>query len=514
MTTSLSDAIRAVFAARRDHVYLIDHTAKREFTFGQWLDVTTALAAELARSGIAKGDRVALLLPNSWELAAFYFACLGMGAVAMPLNPQTAADTRNYLLRNTGPRAIVGGADLDPAEVPGCIGLTCSLDIRPLKDASIVPAALLGARPAGGLLPALRDDNLFSITFTSGTTERPKGVAHYVSGLFGNAHAFNRLYGFDERTRIAHLFPMTYMAGFLNTLLSPFIAGGSTVLLGQFGPTTALDFWTPLRTHQVNTLWVSPTMLSGVLKLDRDPAGRNWAAANIGTVCVGTAPLPYQLKADFEAAYGVRLYESYGSSELLYVTAMGPADPYVPGAVGRPVDGVTVRIVDQDGAAVAAEGTGEILLQSRHAFAGYWDYAVGAVEPFGRDTWFPTGDAGKLVDGRLYITGRLKDLIIRGGANVSPRAIEEVLHRHPDVVAAAVVGVPDSFYGEDVLAVVQPVAMPADPAPFIKELQALCRKGLSDVEMPRRFELIAEMPRNANGKVLKTDLRAAFSKPR
>ena len=517
-----SKAMAAVFARQANAEYLIDDVTGRRFNYGDWLALAERMADGLADRGIGRGDRVAMVLPNCWEFAAFYFACLLRGAAAAPINPDLGDETIEYLISHIAPGLVL--TSTDPV---GSLGealrgqVSCAVEAVVLESVVLetndgdIPAFDPGSlAEAGGAASAdpwrnVDDEAVFSICFTSGTTERPKGVAHYVGGLLGNATAFNEVYGFDGGTRMAHYFPMAYMAGFLNTLLSPCMAGGSVLLTGKFGPMTPLKFWRTLRQHDANTLWVSPTMLSAVMALDRDPDTAEGVGGHIKTICVGTAPLPASLKTTFEDRYGVTLNESYGSSELLYITAVSDSDRQSPGTVGVPLRGVVARIVDHQGNDQPADHEGEIRLRSDYSFAGYVDYANGRVEPYAAQSWFHTGDSGHLDPaGRLFVTGRIKDIIIKGGINVSPRAIEEILHRHPQVQHVAVVGVPHEFFGEDIVAaIVVSEQTPGNSVDLAKELQDICRSRLSEVEVPSRIEFLKELPLSSTGKVQKAELR-------
>ncbi|MBI4346891.1 MAG: acyl--CoA ligase, partial [Elusimicrobia bacterium] len=410
----VSDVVRR----NADRVFLVDTALGRELTFREF-DAGVGRLARLLRSpglDLARGDRLVVLLPNSVEFAALYFAALQGGVTLVPLNGALHPRDLAFAVERAGAKALVHAGDF-PA-LPASVSPRWRLPLWPFPD-----------RQAGTAEPA-RADDLLTIVFTSGTTARPKAVAHKVGSLFGNALAFNEAVGLGPEHRFLHLLPMSYSGGFFNQLISPFLAGASVVMTPGWGPRTPLDFWRLPREHGVNALWLTPTMAAALLRVDRDEEGRAWCREQVRLCNVGMAPLPARLKRDFEATYGVPLYESYGLSETLLVSANRPAEGAAPGSVGRPLAGVEVRIQD-----------GEVMIRTPHLMAGTLDLETGGLEASDSSAWFASGDLGELDrDGRLRITGRKKDVIIRAGLSVSPRAIEEELLTHEAVDEAAVVG--------------------------------------------------------------------------
>jgi long-chain acyl-CoA synthetase len=356
-------------------------------------------------------------------------------------------------------------------------------------------------QPPGGPLPepfaGATDDDLLIILFTSGTTSAPKGVMHRIVSEFGNAVTFNTEMDFGPDHRFLHVWPMAYSSGYLNTLLSPFMAGGSVVLAGAFVAQTVLTFWNPVVAHAANTLWLSPTMMASLLRIDRDTAGIAWCRREVRTVCCGTAPLASKLKRDFEEKYGVEVLESYGLSELLLITANTPRYPRRESSVGRVLPGVELRFADDE----------EILVRTPFAMSGYFDLETMQPAPLEPGSWFPTGDLGRLdAEGNLFVTGRKKDLIIRGGLNISPRAVRDVLLEHPAVEDAAVLGLPHDFYGEEVVA-----ALKLKPGHSLDAEQPsilqLCRARLNQASVPTRLVEVAQFPTGSTGKVLIRELK-------
>jgi long-chain acyl-CoA synthetase len=499
----LIERAKELIQIRADYPFILDAITDRTFTYAESDRIARNLALGLRARGIAHGDRVLLLMPNGAEFALLYFACLYTGAVAVPVNPMLHPREMAFITAHAGARLLVYAPETQ--NLAGNIDLP-TWEITPEEAAA--PRETPGDwQPFDGVSP----DALFSITFTSGTTSLPKGVAHRVGGLLENAAAFNRLLGFGPEHRYLHVLPMAYMAGFLNTLLCPFMAGGSVVIAPPFDARSALRFWKPVIQYEANTFWLVPTMLTSLNRIDRDPAGPVYCREHVRTICVGTAPLPRLIRQDFEEKYGVALFESYGLSELLLVSGQASAFPYKAGSVGRLIEGAEARILDEAGQPVAPGIDGDIAIQTPYVMAGYLDYETLQPDQVERDGWFSTGDIGHLdADGNLFITGRKKDLIIRGGTNVSPRAVEEVLLLHPSVAQVAVIGLPHPFYGEEVVAVLQ-LKVDYNLDGERSALQTLCQENLSAAAVPTRWVVREALPTNPNGKIQKNKLREQLS---
>jgi len=500
-----------------DRTFLIDSLAERTFSYAEFDALARDLASTLRARGVGHADRVAILLENSAEFAILYFACLYLGAVAVPINTLLHREEIDLVLRIAGARLIAHSKkSLDLFDAVAMEKADASLFlVEEGVDAGSTGWAASGraaaADPDWRPLQGVKPTDLFSITFTSGTTSAPKGVAHRIESLLGNASWIHEGLGLGSEDRMLHVFNMAYMAGFLNTLLCPFMSGGSVVLARAFDARTMLRFWEPAIAHRANTFWLAPTMLTALLRFDRNPAGAEFSREHVKTVCVGTAPLPSSTKREFEDRYGVTVLESYGLSELLLLTSNSRRHPIAEGSVGRLLGEVEIEIVDDGGNALSNGEDGEILVRTPQAMSGYIDSERRELIPLDPSEWFPSGDIGHLSDvGDLYITGRKKDLIIRGGMNISPRRIEDVLLEHPAVSEASVVGVEHEFYGEEVVAAVRLLGgYRLDDVRA--ELESVCKSHLSAVSMPNRFVEVSEFPMSVTGKVQKAKLAEALS---
>lgn len=518
-------AVSATRNTIRDHVlnavdragerpFLIDARDDRSLSYEAVHRLAAGIAAALRRRGLDKSDRIAILLENGIEFAVMYLACLYGSAVAVPVNPRLPQGDIDWILGRSGSRCLVyspATASLIPdavLEQSGQVRICLVPPGETVDDAAASSLEELAGAEAPGPTPGDMDEgDLYSISFTSGTTGRPRGVCHTVGSLLRSALAFNDRFGFDADRRFYHILPMGYMAGFLNTLLCPLMAGAGVVINRPFDPRMALDFWsTPIR-QGVDTLWLVPTMLASLVRIDRDAAGIEYCRDRIRTVCVGTAPLSPALKRAFEEKYGVTVHESFGLTETLFVTTNADGIEFTEGSVGPPLPGVELRSTDQDGVPQPTGVDGQIWVRSPFNMAGYLDTSTLEPDPATSPEWFASGDLGRIaVSGHLSITGRLKDLIIRGGLNISPRTIEEVLAEHEAVEEAAVVGLPHELYGEQV-----GVALILRPGWLLEQvrdaLEQLCGERLGADYIPARFFIVDDLPRSSTGKVQKARLR-------
>lgn len=323
---------------------------------------------------------------------------------------------------------------------------------------------------------------------TSGSTGEPKTVSHKLETMIGNANAFNDLAGIDRYTRMYHCLPIGYMGGFLNTVLCPSVAGAFTHVGSEF---SVLKFWGEIREVSANTVWISPTMAAALVRLYRGHSNARELAKGVHSVFCGFAPLHSVLRDDWLETFGVPLRESYGSNELMLVSVQSHGDAMaLESNVGRPIDGVEVAVSRSDS---------ELLVHSPYAARGYTG-SDGTIEPIGTSFKYTrTGDIGDYVDGKIVITGRIKDVIKKGGESIIPYTIEKVAKTVLGVVDAAAVGKQDEFWGETVTLFVQ-----CDDNVNPREV---CIANLPQSHWPSDYVFVKELPRTSTGKILKSELR-------
>ena len=501
--TQLSLAMVLRESARRfpDRVAIVDGDA--EFTYrqlwGQALGRAAVLRDELA---VRPGDRVALVAPNGAVFVGDYFAILAIWCVVVPMAPMLVSDEVEFQLRDSDVRAVL--VDREFADIALRAAERVEVPGRLLADAESPPAGHSG--PAGPELVARQPLDPAVVFYTSGTTGRPKGAVlthtNLVMNSFVNAFLANE---FQRDDVVLGCLPLFHTFGQTVAMNASFLLGAKVVLQRHFDPKVALRL---MRHHEVNVMIGVPTMYMALLSAlgdDRPVPLR---------MCIsGGAALPRSVLEQFERTFGCRIQEGYGLSET---SPTATVNQHVfglrPGSIGHPLWGIDVEIASADLEdhidLLGAETLGEIVIRGHNVFAGYFN-RPDATRAAVVEGWFRTGDLGvKDSEGFIYVVDRKKDMIIRGGYNIYPREIEEVLARHPAVSQVAVVGVPDERMGEEVLAAI--VLDDAVARPQTEELSDWISERVARHKRPRIIRFVEELPLGPSRKVLKRDIRARF----
>jgi long-chain acyl-CoA synthetase len=505
----IRETIIEITQRREANIFLIDATTGREITYGEFHWLARALAAELSVRGVKKGDRIAIMLPNCIDLAVLYFACIYIGAVIVPINPALSKSDAQFIVSNCKPKMVVTGescASLLKDSQPNVVTLATRKEMNSALDASAIHIHELADAREFLPLEAADADDLIAIMYTSGTSSKPKGLAHRLGSMLRNATAFADAQGLDQNSRFYLTLSMAYMGGFYNLLILPFLCGASVVVDHVFDARSSLQFWEKAKNNSVNTLWLAPTILSILLRMDRGRTGEEFCRNSVRHAFVGFAPLPLRVKNEFEARYRVRLIENYGLSETLFVTARSQNILSGQGYVGEVLPGVAVRIVDDRGHQLPSGAEGEVQILTPDLMAGYLEGDSQLIRA-DSSSWFATGDIARFdASDSLFITGRKKDLIIRGGVNISPAAIEEALMQVDGVSEVAVVSIPHELYGEDIIAVLK-LNPGIELESILDSLIAHARSDLAQHQQPARYITIDEFPKTTNGKVQKSRIR-------
>jgi long-chain acyl-CoA synthetase len=414
----------------------------------------------LAGAGVGPGDRVALSIPNHWSFAAALLGALKLGAVVAPLDPRLTDDERGAILDDLRPRLVAREVGGDDGEWPTL------------------------AQTEG---PAL-------VLYTSGSTGRPKGAVLSHDALsFAVRSWAEPVMALTPADVVLGVLPFSHSYGLNGALLAPLLTGAAVVTLERFGPEEVLEAVTA---HRVTVLPAVATMFRRLLG---SPALERLGSVRMALS--GAAPCPWDLACEWRERTGVRIFRGYGSTELFrplsYLAA--DADDH-PAAIGRPVPGVEIRVVDDDGRALPPGEPGELLIRTPAAMDGYLD-APDETRAVLVDGWFRTGDLARVTpEGWVTIEGRKRERILRGGYSVFPQEVEAVLLAHPAVGEAAVVGVPHDELGEEVAAF---VALREGERVAPDELIAHCKGQLAAFKYPRRVTILPELPKAPTGKVLK-----------
>jgi long-chain acyl-CoA synthetase len=492
--TSISSLLERAAAEHPGHVAL--RMDDLDLSYAQLREAAGLMSALLASVGIGPGDRVGLMLPNVPAFPIAFYGALAAGAVVVPMNPLLKSREVAYYLGDSGAKALIAwhamageaakgaadaGAEMIAAETPDLSGLLAGFDAE--------------AEPSGR-----GGDDDAVILYTSGTTGRPKGAELTHDGLVSNAEISSRtLFTVSPDDVIMGCLPLFHVFG-LTCGLNVSVASAATLtLLPRFDPAKALDI---LGRDRVTIFEGVPTMYAAMLHLpDADPA----KAATLRVCASGGAALPVEILRGFEEKFGCVILEGYGLSETSPVASFNHPGRRKPGSIGNPIEGVEMRLIDDDWNTVPAGEVGEIAIRGHNVMKGYWNKPEATAESI-RDGWFRTGDMAKVdEDGYYFIVDRKKDLIIRGGYNVYPREIEEVLHEHPAVAEVAVIGIPHDSLGEEVGAA---VALKPGASATPEELQAFAKDRVAAYKYPRRVWLVDALPKGPTGKILKREIQA------
>jgi long-chain acyl-CoA synthetase len=462
---------------------------RQALTNVQLLRRVQAAARHLQDLGVGPGDVVALKLTNRVEFVLLLFAAWRLGATITPVNPSMTGVEVARQLKDSGARLLVdedgetavgdGTAVLAVGELHG--DTAAEPDEAPLPD----PSAL-----------AL-------LIYTSGTTGVPKGVMLDHANIDAMADMGRRALEVGPADRCLLILPLFHVNGIVVSTLIPLLAGASVAIADRFHPETFFDV---VERERPTFFSAVPTIYSMLAALP-DQVRPDTSSLRFG-VC-GAAPASAELLTRFEARYGFPLVEGYGLSEGTCASTINPvAGPRRAGTVGLPFPGQEIRIVDADGSEVPPGANGEVLVRGPNVMRGYLGRPDETAEVL-VDGWLHTGDVGRLdADGYLTLVGRSKDMIIRGGENIYPKEIEDVLAGDPSVLETAVIGVPDEKWGEVVVAYVQPrPGQTVDPS----ALQSLCARSLTGYKRPTAFFVVKAIAKNAVGKIDKVSLRAAHA---
>jgi long-chain acyl-CoA synthetase len=465
-------------------------------TFAAFDERTTRLARGLERAGVGPGDRVAVMLPNGLEFFEAWAAATKLGAPVVLVNWHLTAGELGYILADSGARLLVAHRDL----LESC---RAALAAASGCELLVVPDEYEAAIAGDGSGPPLPIEALDApIFYTSGTTGRPKGVVHgRPDRARGGSNMRGQLALWGWSADDVHLVSgPAYHAGPGGWTMAALYVGATTVILERFD---APEWLRLVERHRVTRTFMVPAHFIRVLEVpERERRQRDLSSLRLIVHAGAPCPVPVKRRI-IEALAPCEVAELYGMSEG-GATRISMAEWLArPGSVGRPWPGADVRILDLEGREVPVGETG--LIYVRPPGGARFEYHADLEKTAGawRDDAFTVGDVGHVdPDGYLYLTDRAVDMVIRGGVNVYPREIEDVLYQHPAVVDCAVFGVPDERLGEQLAAVVEARAPVTG-----EELRVFCREHLADFKVPSSFELVAELPRQPNGKVLKRVLR-------
>jgi long-chain acyl-CoA synthetase len=509
MTLNLAEPLRHSARTAPDKTAII--VGETKLSYAQLHGMVQKLAGGLLKLGIARGQHVAILLPNVPHFTLAYYAAQTLGCPVVPLNVLLTKDEIAYHLADSDAVALIAWegffeqAQAGFAATPSCKHLVLAkADLRDTDAPSGVHSlnVVLGTGEPVRETAATMPDDTAVILYTSGTTGRPKGAELSHFNLTHNAdYVSTRLMNLDSDTVALAVLPLFHSFGQTVVQNATLRGGGTLVLLPRFDPKQAFQL---MHDHKVTLFAGVPTMYFALLNM---PEANQYNLSSLRYCVAGGSSMPVEVMRAFDQKYGVNILEGYGLSETSPVASFNVLDrPKKAGSIGLPLLGVEFKLTDENGKTIDAPMVpGEICIRGPNVMKGYYKKPEANKECL-KDGWFSTGDvAHRDSEGYYFIVDRKKDMIIRGGFNVYPREIEEVLYGHEAVLEAAVIGVPHQSHGEEVKAV---IAFKPGKEASSDALIAYCKERLAAYKYPRIIEVRESLPKTATGKILKRELRS------
>lgn len=499
---NVSDLVKARVDAAPNKQFLLSEADGRLFTYVEFMAAIDRAAAMLTEAGIGKGNVVSLLLPNSVEYVIAYFACWRLGALAGPVNSLLKSQEMSYVISNSEAKALLVHSQFLPSIEMIRSQLPDLKSVIVFDDEREATKEFTNAAPVS---TGIEQTDEAIIIYTSGTTGKPKGCLLTHGNLIANAQQISSWLGFNENDRLLTMMPLFHMNAVSVTTMSALYAGGSTVVSPKF---SASRFWQIISDYQITSFGSVATMLSMLLTTYPEGVPPGLKTDQLRFAMCGSAPVPAEVLRKFEEKFHCLVIEGYGLSESTCRSTFNPPDKRRrPGSCGMPI-GNEMMVVDEEDQPVADGELGEIVLRGPNILKAYYKNPEATATAF-RNGWFHTGDIGyKDTEGFYYIVDRKSDMIIRGGENIYPREIDEVLYQHPAIAAAATIGIPDELYGEEVAAfvVLKPGVQVTE-----QELKQFCVDRLADYKCPKTIRIVSEIPKGPTGKLLKRELAEQFA---
>lgn len=472
-----------------------------KLTFGEYYNEIVRLNDELIKIGIKKGDKIAILLFNGLNYAVSIMSVITMGGTAVPINPNLKISEVEYLLKNSKTKFVI--TDIDGINALNSNSKYINSDIETLniklnynKKIKIIKLKFSDIEDESKNL-AFKDDEAI-LLYTSGTTGRPKGVILTNYNLLSEAQNIQIGHKLTQHDVTLCILPLFHINGLVVSLISPLFSGGKVVIPRKF---SARKFWQWIEHYKVTWFSAVPTIFSIILS---KPVDKGNDLSSLRFARSASAPLPLAVLNEFEQKFGIPVIESYGISEASSQVTTNPLPPLTRkhGSVGRPI-GNKIKIVDKNGENLPLNSVGEILINGSNVTKGYYNNSIANIKSF-KNGWFCTDDLGYIdEDGYLFIKGRIKELINRAGEKISPREVDEVLYSLSVVEMAAAVGVPDSFYGEEVVAFIK---LKSGKKIEEQEIMDFCKNYLADFKIPKKIFFIDDFPKGPSGKIQRKKL--------
>jgi len=493
------------------------------WSFSQANDRINRLANSLRDLGIGKGDRIGMLHVNCNQYVEIYFAAAKIGVIFVPLNFRAKTEELIYMINNAGAKALfVGSRYLGMIDnmLPQLPNVKTCISLGKDGGEALYYDDLISSSSPDEIDCEIGDDDITILMYTAGTTGRPKGVPLRHDGFVGyvleNVEPANP--EIEERNLLT--VPLYHVAG-IQAMLAAVYGGRTIVMMRQF---EAKEWMETVQRERATRAMLVPTMLKMIID---DPDFERYNLSSLKVITYGAAPMPFEIiKKAIKEMPGVNFINAFGQTETAStITTLGPEDHVIEGSkkerdkklrrltssIGRPLPDVEVKIVDGEGNALPPLEVGEIMARGPRVMTGYWRDEDKTDQVITKEGWLRTGDKGWMdEDGYIYLAGRSDDMIIRGGENISPEEVENVLYSHPSIEEASVIGIPDPEWGQQPRAV---VVLKEGEHAGAEEIMEYCRTKLAGFKRPRSVIFIDSLPRNTVGKVLRKDLREKYGQP-
>ena len=515
---TIGDNLDRTAARFGDREALVDSAAGKRWSYSEFVADVDAFALGMLRAGITKGDRVGIWAPNCWQWVLVQYATAKIGAILVNINPAYRSHELQYVLEQAGVRMLVSAPTFKTSDYaqmietvrPNCPDLEDVVLLDSPRWDELVDfgrAALTEDRaPLDAAQASLSPDDPINIQYTSGTTGFPKGATLSHHNVLNNGFFVGELCHYTERDRVCIPVPLYHCFGMTMGNLACTSHGATIVLPAPgFDPAATLS---AVAEEKCTSLYGVPTMFIAELA---DPGFDNYDLSSLRTGIMAGSPCPVEVMKQVIDRMGMsEVSICYGMTETSPVSTQTRSDDSIErrvSTVGRVGPHLEVKIVDPvTGLTVPRGEPGELCTRGYSVMLGYWDQPDKTAEAIDAARWMHTGDIGVMdEDGYVSVTGRIKDMVIRGGENIYPREIEEFLYTHPDILDAQVVGVPDTKYGEELMAWIR-MREGAEPLDA-ESLRAFCTGKLAHYKIPRYVHVVDEFPMTVTGKVRKVEMR-------
>ncbi len=502
MSGTLRDVLAGHVARQPDRIFLVAPETGRELSYRELDCQARMLARWLRAAGLSRGDKVGLYLHNGYQTALLFLGTMIGGYVAAPLNLLSQRSQLSYVLEHCDCKVLFTAREYEAQLAEALEPVKRKFEIVVI-DPDARELFLEGQIPRGkpeGISP----ESPALLMYTSGTTGTPKGALLTHANLMAAAKSVAAWHGLTPADRCLSSLPLYHINGQVIATVTPFVSGGSIVAPHRFSVSA---WWGIVERHRPTWINVVPTIIAYLLNAADPARARRFPFVRFGRSA--SAPLPPEQHRAFERTFGIPVIEAMGMTESSSVVFCNPQDPAKRkyGTPGLPC-GVEAKVVGLDDGKTLADGVpGEICLRGPNVMRAYYKSPEQTAKAFDAEGWLRTGDLGyRDADGFYFVTGRLKELIIKGGENIAPREIDEALLRHPAVLEAAAVGIPDPNYGQEILAC---IVLRSDKSVSVDELRDFCVRELGRYKTPKAFKFIAELPKGPSGKVQRLKLLEA-----